>query len=210
MGCKPVDDHAADKSNLESLLEYFFNSHGADAAKLMLATDSTAGNNPLHTLVATSTSTSTVSEPVAVKIATQLTGLFKKWAASNLSQNHDRPWFMKNKNGDTPLLLAMHYNLEDLAFCFLKYDRKKTLLASAEKENPLEFAVNNGCQRVVAEILDIIVAEKDLTSLLTFSDGSNVLHSASASDFPGKNLISFPFATYFKVENRDPYNLRKF
>ncbi|KAJ8436212.1 hypothetical protein Cgig2_006899 [Carnegiea gigantea] len=184
MGCKPADGHVTDKCNLESLLNYFFKNHGADATELMFATDSRFGNNPLHVLAATSTSTSTFSEHMAVKIAIQLVDLFEKWMAPNSSQNHDLPWLKQNNNRDTPLLLAIHCKLEDLALCFLQKDPKNSLIASDKKENPLKLAVSNGCQRVVVEIISIIAAHNDLHKLLAFSDGSTILDAASAPNFP--------------------------
>jgi len=70
--------------------------------------------------------------------------------ASTLLPNHDPPWSTRNNNGDTPFLLAIHNKREKLA-------------------------AKNGCDGLAKKITEE-VDKNGLNSLLTFSDGSNILH----------------------------------
>jgi len=48
-------------------------------------------------------------------------------------------------------------------------------------------AAENECDELAKQIMDVI-DKKDVKSLLTFSDGSNILHSASTLNYPGMRI----------------------
>ena len=148
-----LSDDSWKKEGIAQIFEYFFQQFPDDAVKLMLATDHKDCNNVLHH-VAISDSTDAV--------ARQLIESYKKCTSlkpSNLLQ----PWLMKNKDGDTPLVLAIRNKRDQLAVLFLSTDPVSSLRLS-DRLNPFTFAVCNQCHEVAKEIL-AKVAEHDLMSL---------------------------------------------
>jgi len=148
------------KDRIEQLLTCFCKHFQDDAVKLMSMTDHIRGNNPLHHTV---TCAPTSTDGVAKK----LVELCKKCTTSegsNLLQNHDKPWLMKNKDGDTPLFLAIHNNRDEHAVHFLSADPVGSL-CSSDQRNPFVLALCKKWYKLAKEILAVIAEHHDLMSL---------------------------------------------
>ena len=138
---------------------------------LIFITDYEKGLNPLHVLA-----THTFNEHDAVEIAQLLTDAYKletKTEGSSISRD-DAPWLAHDKEGCTPLSMAIKNGYENLAMYFLLMDHNVLMKC---KENALVLAIKKGCHEVVDLILEI-VDKHGWRRLLTDDEECNALHLA--------------------------------
>ncbi|XP_057529521.1 uncharacterized protein LOC130808092 isoform X1 [Amaranthus tricolor] len=149
---------------------------------LIFITDYEKGLNPLHVLA-----THTFNEHDAVEIAQLLTDAYKletKTEGSSISRD-DAPWLAHDKEGCTPLSMAIKNGYENLAMYFLLMDHNVLMKC---KENALVLAIKKGCHEVVDLILEI-VDKHGWRRLLTDDEECNALHLAPLCKRSFKRLL---------------------